>query len=492
MSPKRAVSLAVLAGVSALTLLAIHFAPNTLDLAEPVLPRDQPAPGPVPGTPHRRVLFVLIDGLRADVAKTLPGLQSLAQRGAQAELWHPVPTISFAQDVVLFTGVRPLLSGIRDNRAIRRVTLDSLPSEVQAQGRNAVAIKVDPVVKPDESCKSVMTKLFEGMSCVAVPEGDRLEEIHNATLWNADFLFSYRQPVDHAGHLSGASSPAYRQAATEVDTALAPLFDAYTGPDRAIVVVSDHGHIDTGGHGGSEESVAHTWMLLAGTGIRKGAHLESAGAEDVAPTVAALLGVPSPAQAEGRALTELLDLDDATRATLARTDEQRQHAVAALATERLATLQAKQRLPTALRAAVVLLLLMLIGWAITDRSVAARGVLAGAAALSLTAGACALRPDLLSLSHDMTPVLFPALCASVTALPLFFLGWRSKDRGSFALGAFIGASPAAAATFIWLGTFAPRLVCEPPWTTVAPFVAYASFVPIAIIATALALRRKEQ
>lgn len=47
-------------------------------------------------------------------------------------------------------------------------------------------------------------------------------------------------------------------------------------------------------------------LLLAGAGVRRGAPPQEAGLIDIAPTIAHLLGVRPPAQAQGRALTESL------------------------------------------------------------------------------------------------------------------------------------------------------------------------------------------
>lgn len=59
-----------------------------------------------------------------------------------------------------------------------------------------------------------------------------------------------------------------------------------------------------GSHGSTDELKVP--LILAGSGIRKGAPLHQAGLVDVAPTVAALLGTAPPADAQGRVLRELL------------------------------------------------------------------------------------------------------------------------------------------------------------------------------------------
>lgn len=59
---------------------------------------------------------------------------------------------------------------------------------------------------------------------------------------------------------------------------------------------------------GSHSSLAEIELplLLAGAGVRRGVSPEDADLTDVAPTIAHLLGVRPPADAQGRALTESL------------------------------------------------------------------------------------------------------------------------------------------------------------------------------------------
>lgn len=61
-----------------------------------------------------------------------------------------------------------------------------------------------------------------------------------------------------------------------------------------------------GGHGSTLEM--RVPLLVAGAGVRTGVVPRDPRLVDVAPTIAALLGARPPADAQGRALTELLDV----------------------------------------------------------------------------------------------------------------------------------------------------------------------------------------
>jgi len=74
-----------------------------------------------------------------------------------------------------------------------------------------------------------------------------------------------------------------------------------------LVIVSDHGHIDAGGHGGQEAVVLTEPFIMAGAGVVPGEYRDIQ-MVDVAPTVAALLGTSLPASTQGEVLTFMLNL----------------------------------------------------------------------------------------------------------------------------------------------------------------------------------------
>jgi predicted AlkP superfamily pyrophosphatase or phosphodiesterase len=108
--------------------------------------------------------------------------------------------------------------------------------------------------------------------------------------------FVYLGAVDFAGHATG-SGAVYRAALQAADQRVGRLVTAVRsrpsgpGEDWTIVVVTDHGHLDEGGHGGREPEVTTAWAAAAGPGIRPGAPPPITRQEDVAPLVLAAAGV---------------------------------------------------------------------------------------------------------------------------------------------------------------------------------------------------------
>jgi hypothetical protein len=109
--------------------------------------------------------------------------------------------------------------------------------------------------------------------------------------------FVYLGAVDFAGHAAGAGA-AYREAARAADQRVGRLLAAvrsrpgYAEEGWTTVVVTDHGHLDQGGHGGREPEVATAWVAAAGPGIPPGGPAPVTRQDQVAPLVLGALGLP--------------------------------------------------------------------------------------------------------------------------------------------------------------------------------------------------------
>jgi len=125
------------------------------------------------------------------------------------------------------------------------------------------------------------------------------------------FLVVHFVGLDHAGHAWGPSSDRYAAAARSMDAkidGLLRLVDA----DTTVVITSDHAMTNRGGHGGSDAEARRTPLVMVGRGIRQVSGL-AVDQVDLTPTLAALMGVPIPAQSTGRIIHEALDLSHEER-----------------------------------------------------------------------------------------------------------------------------------------------------------------------------------
>ncbi|MFT3693498.1 MAG: alkaline phosphatase family protein [Kofleriaceae bacterium] len=275
------------------------------------------------------VVLVTIDGLGIDESH-LPFLDELRARGVDAVAEVPYPTISRPNYVTILTGVPPADSGVRANRVTIPIAIDTVLDRVQAGGMR-VGTAGDAGMQPSLFARH--TKTLNGMSYreTTVPHATQLTPIAPVT-WPVDdarranslaelapviaelarttaFVPVLVLDVDRNGHAHGIG-PEYRQAAREVDAMLRDLVSQLDLHHITLIITADHGHVAPGGHGGPEREVKHTPLILVGAGVRAGARIDPK-TIDIAPTVAALLGVPAPGHAEGRTLVDAIDLDRA-------------------------------------------------------------------------------------------------------------------------------------------------------------------------------------
>lgn len=236
-------------------------------------PPQEPAPlpgGSGPGlsrVPRTRV--VLIDGLAASVANTLPSWNALCQRGVTLDVEVGFPTVSLPVEVALWTGLTQQQTGVvyRSSRAlVPPLGAKGIPAQVP--GSIAVAEYYGYIVR------SLGFAHAEPAADPANPNKD-LDPAGWKLQWQARALEAVKSPaplafvhilrVDSAGHKHGMDT-SYVTAAQESDAILAQLVAA--DPTARWFALSDHGHLPTGGHGGEERFIRHVQGCIAGPGIQ--------------------------------------------------------------------------------------------------------------------------------------------------------------------------------------------------------------------------------
>ena len=263
-----------------------------------------------------RVILVVMDGLRVDTSELMPGLQRLGEEGSALVARAPQPSLSFPGWTNLVSGAPPEISGVTTNWYEGRAAVDTVLASARRSGLTTAV-----------AGGAGWRQLFRGDwdHSFYVPDARRFadERIGEAALRilseeDPDFLLVHLPDVDHRGHETGVDA-VYRDAALGADRVIERIAEA--AGDAAMIVTSDHGHIQAGGHGGPEEEVILTPLVLWGDGLVPGARGMVA-QSDVAPTVAALLGIRRPAHAMGTLRVELLDADEDTRAEISGTHEE--------------------------------------------------------------------------------------------------------------------------------------------------------------------------
>ncbi|WP_049567002.1 alkaline phosphatase family protein [Nonomuraea sp. SBT364] len=126
-----------------------------------------------------------------------------------------------------------------------------------------------------------------------------------------DLTFVYLGDTDEVAHDLGPHAPEYTAALLLQDGFLGRFLDAirarpgFAGERWTVIVTTDHGHVDEGGHGGTTDEERTVFVIAARLGEDLGGvELPEARLVDVAPTALAELGIePDPAwDLDGRSI----------------------------------------------------------------------------------------------------------------------------------------------------------------------------------------------
>jgi hypothetical protein len=268
----------------------------------------QISPGPETPPLTDEVVIVVVDGLRNDVARQLPTFQRVAEDGSFLTARTSQPSLSLPGWTLLTSGAPPEISGVTTNWYEGHVEVDSLFTSGERAG---VTTSIVGHSAWEQLYGEVVTEgWFGGKDDASSDEEVGRQAIRVIRRLHPELLLVHLPDVDNTGHALGVG-PEYQQAAERADAIIARILEE-AGTDATIILTSDHGHIDAGGHGGAEDVVTTTPLVVAGPGTVIGATGEVSQA-DVAPTVAALLGLSRPTHATGTVLEGLLDVNKPQR-----------------------------------------------------------------------------------------------------------------------------------------------------------------------------------
>ncbi|MFI6324548.1 alkaline phosphatase family protein [Nonomuraea sp. NPDC050556] len=123
-----------------------------------------------------------------------------------------------------------------------------------------------------------------------------------------DVAFLHLDTVDSTAHRMGAMGQEYLDAIDTMDASIGRLFAAirarpgFAAEDWTVIVTTDHGHKDQGGHGGRSDIERGVFVLAAGPGIPQGLMRDGVRLVDVAATVFGQMGLPLPKELTGKSL----------------------------------------------------------------------------------------------------------------------------------------------------------------------------------------------
>ena len=310
--------------VCALFVFGVIFA--SLSVLKPKKPPALPKAPVAHAALTQHLLFVIVDGLRYDVAtdpQLMPRFSAAMKRHRSADiLAGPVSMTSSAMQSI-GSGQRGRLEQIA-----RNINPDPPPFQSWMQNARERGLRVALV--GDRGWAEMYGSAFDEMRLD--PPGVAIDYDYNEQTFRDGREIVARKPnalilhfvtPDHQGHAYGVRSAKYRAHITSFDGMLFGLL-AEVGPEWTVIVTSDHGANDAGDHGGDVLVQRRSPIFAYGPGIAAPAppspQLDQI---DLAGTLSALIGAPAPCHSQGHVLVDWLALPDVERAEIAANDVER-------------------------------------------------------------------------------------------------------------------------------------------------------------------------
>ncbi|MDH5804904.1 MAG: alkaline phosphatase family protein [Gemmatimonadota bacterium] len=264
------------------------------------------------GQRQPKVLLIGLDGVRVDILKETPtpAIDALIADGSYNDRARTAePTVSGPGWSSMLSGVWPDKHGVHDN-SFEGAVYDRFPdflTRIERADSTAYTFAVidwPPLGRTHPGGQLVSDEvdakvIIDGEELGYV-EGDmRSVDVAVPMLKNSDVdaAFVYLGNIDVVGHATSSLDPAYRESIIAADEQVGMLVDAvrsrstYDEEDWLILMSTDHGRRDDGGHGRLSEEERTIFVLVSGNSAAKGAISPAPSIVDVAVTALVHMGV---------------------------------------------------------------------------------------------------------------------------------------------------------------------------------------------------------
>jgi predicted AlkP superfamily pyrophosphatase or phosphodiesterase len=254
-----------------------------------------------------KVILVILDGLRFDVAQQMGFLAHLVET-SQAHLYKvqtELPTLSRPLYEVLLTGTSVSVNGITANEVARLSHQVSIFHLATQQGLTTAAAayywfselynqfpfspfsdrEQHHLSQPIQHGKFYFEDAYPDSHLFADAEVLRRD-------WNPNFLLVHPMGLDYAGHCFGSDSKQYRGRAIATDSLLAQYIPIWRQADYQILITADHGMNEDGQHGGTAANVRTVPLFCMGQCLDPTEYHEPLPQLSIAPLICSMLSIP--------------------------------------------------------------------------------------------------------------------------------------------------------------------------------------------------------
>jgi len=263
------------------------------------------------------VIIVLVDGARPDIIDKVggEGFSFLKEEGALfSNAYALPPTYSIPARAAISTGLPHEISGVTSNWYNRGVLdIPSIFSLAKIYGLKTGAIGDSSISMLFKDYLDTYIEIPETSGHMKKSTEEAVKIITSGELPN--ILWVGFADVDEAGHSHGALSSRYEEAIAEASQSIMKIIEALKlrGMDdkTVLIVLSDHGHLDKGGHGGDELEVRWIYLSIMGPSINKNVILNTdIYYTSIASTIAFILGLPPELISYGPPLSDAFSEDE--------------------------------------------------------------------------------------------------------------------------------------------------------------------------------------
>lgn len=254
-----------------------------------------------------KVIFILLDGLRFDVAQSSMGYLGHLVETSQASFYKvqsELPSVSRPIYEVLMTGTPSSLNGITSNSTVRLSHQKSIFHLAIQQGLTTAAVayyffselynrspfdrfadrEQHDLSRPIQHGKFYWDDAYADSHALADAEVLRQD-------WDPNFIVIHLSGMDDIGHKFGGESKEYRNKAIATDDLLCQILPLWMTAGYQILITADHGMNADCNHGGTLPDVREVPLFCIGKHFTPGTYFEGLSQLAIAPMICQLLSL---------------------------------------------------------------------------------------------------------------------------------------------------------------------------------------------------------